>query len=162
MPPISRSALKCGAFTDSCSEPEEQAAPQSAPTGPLAQVENQGVDRVEDRQDVERVAVQATRPTLSVVIEAPEVEAPAHLTGGGDNLLLELVRSGDRGVAEKEILRVTNPETISELIGKGAAVRVGDCGITMIRYVPQEKYLSSMDSSVEEWLPPNHRGRQER
>ena len=134
---------------------EEQAAPQSAPTGPLAQVENQGVDRVEDQQDVELVAVQATRPTPSVAIEAPEVEAPAHLTGGGDNLLLELVRSGDRGVAEKEILRVTNPETISELIGKGAAVRVGDCGITMIRYVPQEKYLSSMDSSVEEWLAKN-------
>src|ERR1017187_3580955 len=65
---------------------EEQAAPQSAPTGPLAQVENQGVDRVEDQQDVELVAVQATRPTPSVAIEAPEVEAPAHLTGGGDNL----------------------------------------------------------------------------
>jgi plasmid maintenance system killer protein len=89
------------------------------------------------------------------VIEAPEVEAPAHLTGGGDNLLLELVWSGDRGVAEKELLRVTNPETISELIGKGAAVRVGDRGITMIRYVPQEKHLRSMDSSVEEWLAKN-------
>src|ERR1039458_9076377 len=89
---------------------DEQAAPQAAPTAPLAHVENQEVDRVEDQQDVERVAVQATQPTPSAVIEAPEVEAPAHLTGGGDNLLLELVWSGDRGVAEKEVLRVTRSE----------------------------------------------------